>query len=217
MVVAVKEHRIAYMPVPKAACSSVKATLALLDPDVDVSLDEMSKDNKAIHKIYPTMRFRPHRWEGYENWWKFTVIRDPLKRLLAVYTDRVVAKQELHNSPKLKAQTEFSIEPDPDFFFQNLKSYMRLSSTVKHHALPTRLFVGPKPLRYDHVFTTSQLDLLAEALSEQTGQTVTIPRFNSSKEQLELSGLQPKTQATLKDILLEEYDHLSDFFENPFG
>lgn len=216
MVVAVSSFKIAYMAVPKAACSSVKAALAMVDPHVDLTLDSMAADNTLVHKAYPTMRFRPHRWEEYEDWWRFTVVRDPLKRLLSVYTDRVVARRELFNSPKLRRQSALPMDPDPDFFFQNLSRYVDLASVVKHHAIPVRLFIGPKPLRYHHVFTVNQLGDLAAELSERTGQRAEIPKFNSSGQKIDIADLQPETRTALATMLEPEYDHLSDYFDNPF-
>lgn len=216
MVIAVPAHKIAYMAVPKAACSSVKAALAMIDPDTKLTLDMMSGNNKAIHVTYQTRRFRPHRWERYEGWWRFTVLRDPLKRLLSVYSDRVVARRELHSSRKMRWQKHLPLDPDPDFFFQNLREYMVRASVVKHHALPVRLFVGPKPLRYDRVFTVAQMGDLEAALRERSGTAVKIPRFNSSHKKFGLDDLSPKTHAALAEILRPEYDHLSDYFDDPF-
>jgi hypothetical protein len=216
MVVAVRAHRIAYMPVPKAACSSVKAALATIDPDVEIDLEAAAIDNDVAHGIYPTMRFRPHRWKEFEGWWRFTVVRDPLKRLLSVYSDRVQGRQELFNSPKIKRQSEFPPDPDPDFFFQNIEDYKRLASVVKHHALPVRLFIGSKPMKYDRIFTVAQIPELEGELGMICKAPVNVPRINASKEKLDFSTLTGKTQAFLAEFLQEEYDHLKGYFENPF-
>jgi len=216
MVVAIKVHRIAYMPVPKAACSSVKAALATIDPDVEIDLKALAKNNNVAHRIYPTTRFRPHRWQEYEGWWRFTVVRDPLTRLLSVYSDRVQGRQELFNSPKIRRQSEFPPDPDPDFFFQNIQSYIELASVIKHHAMPARLFIGRKPLKYDRVFTVGQIPELEGELRRISGLPVSVPRSNVSKVKLEFSSLSPETQSFLAKFLQDEYSHLSDYFKNPF-
>lgn len=216
MVVAIPAHKIAYMPVPKAACSSVKAALAVVDPDVEVDFSAIAKDDDAAHSIYQTMRFRPHRWKMYEGWWRFTVVRDPLSRLLSVYSDRVDGRRELFNSPKIRKQSKLPPDPDADFFFQNIEEYKQLASVVKHHALPVRLFIGPKPLKYDRIFTVAQIPELEGELSRICKTDVVVPRFNASKKKLDFNTLNPRTQSFLADFLQEEYDHLNAFFENPF-
>jgi hypothetical protein len=215
MVVAISAHRIAYMALPKAACSSVKAALSSIDLDMTIPQEELRRNGDIVHKYYPTRRFRPHRWEQYDGWWRFAVVRDPLSRLLSVYTDRVIGRQELKASRRLRQVEHLTVDPDPDFFFQNIQSYKRFSSAVKHHALPARLFIGPRPLRYDAVYRVNELPDLGKKLSEITGQPVSIPRLNKSQAKLKFDDLAPPTQDVLREVLAQEYEDLQDYFENP--
>lgn len=218
MVIAINAHRIAYMAVPKAACTSVKAALACVDPENDHTLETISKNSEIVHAIYPTKRFRPHRWEKYEGWSRFTVVRDPLKRLLSVYSDRVEGRKGLLNSPKLKRQSELTATPNPDEFFLNISAYMKLASVIKHHALPTWLFTGKAPVegKYDHVFKIEEIPELEIYLSEVVGDQVSLPRFNKSSQKLTFDTLEPKTQDHLAVFLADEYEYLKGFYENPF-
>ncbi|MEO0390980.1 MAG: sulfotransferase family 2 domain-containing protein [Pseudomonadota bacterium] len=218
MCVELPKLRIVYMAVPKAACTSVKTALAGIDDSSPISAEDIQHDSDIVHKHYNTSRFRPHRWNPYcdGTWWRFSVVRDPLQRLLSVYTNRVVGLRELHNSPRLRKQTELSLDPDPDFFLQNIRGYMALASSIKHHALPTRLFIGPKPIRFDRIYRVDELDVLAEDLSAKSGKQVVIPRANKSKNALSLADLNETTINFLKQHLAEDYDHLGDYFSNPF-
>lgn len=221
MVAALEEYRIVYMAIPKAACTSVKATLAAWDQSKDYQLDDFmgNFETRKVnpHAVYPTTRFRPHRWQAFEGWWRFSVVRDPLKRLLAVYSDRVFGRKELFNSPKIRRQSEFPPDPDPDFFFQNLQSYRKLSSVVKHHALPSRLFIGAPPFKFDKIFPVEHVEELAAELTNRTGQNVTIPRLNKSSKSLSLNDLSKTTQNILAKELELEYSDLSNFYQNPFA
>lgn len=216
MVIRVDTHRLAYMAVPKAACSSVKATLGALDPKIEVA-DPTAFEQKQVHGLYPTQRFRMHRWARVQDYFRFTVVRDPIKRLLGVYTNRVVALGELNNCRKIKrGRVDLPTDPDPDFFFQNLDAYISAASVVKHHALPTVCFTGHAMERYTKVYRTSDMKVLADDLSEHVGDEVSIPHFNSSEAKLELDDLAPATHAALAARLAEEYAHLADYFDNPF-
>lgn len=215
MVVAIPAHKIAYMALPKSACSSVKTALLSIDPERPISAEALRENGDAIHGAYLTRRFRPHRWAAYEGYWRFTVVRDPLRRLLSVYTDRVVGRRDLKDSRRLRQAKHLPVDPDPDFFFQNIRAYMSLSSVVKHHALPARLFIGPRPLRYDAVYRVDELPALSAKLSEIAGKPVAIPRLNKSKVKLRFDDLAPKTQAVLREFLAEDYEDLRGYFENP--
>jgi len=217
MVITVEAHRIAYMALPKAGCSTVKAALAQVDPEATVP-DDGPADVMTWHRLYPTMRFRPHRWQAYDGWWRFCVVRDPLKRLLSVYTNRVVGLRELHNCRSiLRGRVDLPMDPDPDFFFQNLRAYMQAASAIKHHALPAWLFLGPDLGRYDRVYRTSELHRFGEDLAERTGCAVSIARENPSETRLRADDLALATRAHLRDHLEDEYRYLAEFYENPFG
>lgn len=219
MVIAVPTYKIAYMALPKAGCSSVKQALARIDPDVTVP-DQDVIHFDTWHEIYPTTRFRPHRWEAYNKpgWFRFCVVRDPVKRLLSVYTNRVVQLGELKNSRKiLSGEVNLPTTPDPDYFFRNLDAYRAASSTIKHHAMKTWLFIGPKPLLYDRVYKTEELGELAQDLSRHSGRNVVMPRSNSSDMKLTLDDLRPHTIDAIRPFLNFEYDFLSDFYDNPLS
>lgn len=206
------------MPIPKAACTSVKSAFASLDRSAHSAEAPTGDPEAALHIRYPTSRFRPHRLQGFcdGSWWRIAVVRDPVKRLLSVYTNRVLDKQDLRRSPKMRDQTRLPTMPDPDFFFQNLQDYMALSSAIKHHALTARLFVGPAPLRYDRIYRTDELDQLSADLSERTGRRVRIPKANKSQTTLELGQLKDATVAAIKTHLDEDYALLRSFFPYPF-
>jgi len=214
MVIAVQDLKIAYAAVPKAGCSSVKAMLAQLDPQADVPHDV--PDNRFYHSLYPTRRFRPRRFPATEGIFSFTVVRDPIRRLMSVYTNRVADKGDLHNSRKLKKRKVLPLDPDPDTFFQNLARYCRLSSVIRHHVLPTAIFTGRNLNRYDRVFRTDQIDELADALSSHCTGDVRPARANSSKSRLAFDDLKPETRDAIRPHLLGEYRHLSGYIDNPF-
>ncbi|MCB1333035.1 MAG: sulfotransferase family 2 domain-containing protein [Roseivivax sp.] len=200
------------MALPKAACTSVKMMLAQAEghvPDDDPPIG-------FWHDRYPTRRFRPHRWQQARGHWRFCVIRDPAKRLLSVYTDRVAGRQELRNSRRLKrVPAGLPADPDPDLFFSNLLDYCAHSSAIRHHCLPARLFLGPR-LDFDAVYHTGQLPVLARDLGRRSGRTVRTPRANASRFTLDWDDLEPETQEALIPVLEPEYAYFKGYFEPPF-
>ncbi|MEY8831298.1 sulfotransferase family 2 domain-containing protein [Sedimentitalea sp. XS_ASV28] len=217
MVVHIDAYKIAYMPLPKAACTSVKAGLALVDPAIDTSLETIAQNPDIVHGYYRTRRFRPHRWQAYEGWWRFAVVRDPLKRLLSAYTDRVVKRRDLYKSPKLRRQdATLPRDPDPDFFFRHLPEYRQAASVIKHHVLPAHLFIGLKPHRYDRVYKIEEMGELARDLAERIGQDVNLPRFNESSDKLDYADLQPDTQSCIREFLNEDYEQLDAYYPRPW-
>jgi hypothetical protein len=218
MVISVKKHKIAYMALPKAACSSVKAAIAQIDPEP--RSDGGFTCEMKWHAMYPTQRFRRHRWKAVgDDWYKFCVVRDPVQRLLSCYQDRVVERRNLYHSRNIRrGLVNLPALPDPDFFFLNLTAYRKACSVIKHHSLPSWVFLGQDLSIYDDVFRISQLPQLAQKLEHHSGQTVSMTRENatSQKTKLTLDDLMPRTRKFLKKTVAAEYAYLADYFDNPF-
>lgn len=215
MAISIAQYRIAYMALPKAACSTVKAALARIDPDVTLP-PEAEHTNPLWHKIYPTIRYRAHRFQQYADHWRFCVIRDPAERLISCYTDRVVKRGELHHSRRIRrGEVNLPADPDPDFFFQNPLKYASAASVIKHHSLPAYLFLGPTLDNYDAVYPMENLPQLARDLSERTGQAVPFLKKNASGASLTLDDLKPKTLKALRKVFALEYGLVEGYYDNP--
>lgn len=213
-------HRLAYVPVPKAGCSTVKQLLSQIDPKYPRKFKRMGEPQKfAEHVVYPTRRFAAARFEKLNaRWFRFCVIRDPLKRLLSCYTNRVLQMKDLEGSMRIKrGWADLPTDPDPDFFFQNLGRFRRGSSQIRHHSITAKYFVGKDLSIYDRVCPIEQLDSLFEELSARTGEQISPTRKNKSSVKLELDALQPKTRDCLRKELRREYKFLSDYYDNPFN
>lgn len=212
-------HRLAYAPVPKAACSTVKHVLSRIDPKYPRKFARAgSPADFAEQKVYPTRRFRAERLEKLgPRWFRFCVIRDPLQRLLSCYLNRVLAMRDLHNSIRFKAgRVDLPQDPDPDFFFQNLAGYRKGATSIRHHSITARYFVGPDLSAYDRVYPIEKIDALFTDLGERTGSDIPRKRHNRSPERLTLDDLKPATRAALARELRREYRFMAAFYDSPF-
>lgn len=206
---------LAYVPVPKAACSTVKAMLAAIDPTLDDDGIALRGEGR-FHTLYRTMRFDPRRLQRALGLFRFTVIREPAKRLISAYLNRVVERGELIHSPRVRRSAQLPVNPDPDFFFQNLYAYQCSSSLVKHHTLPMWMFAGKEPEAFDAVYTTSQLRHLQADLSHLVAWPLDLPRVNPTQTEIGLDDLKPETLGCLRDYLAEDYRVYRAYFPNPF-
>ena len=215
MVVAIPAHAVAYWPVPKAGCSSVKARLAQIDPDFDEKARKF--DENHLHKVYQTRQFKQFRFDEHEESYRFTVLRDPIKRLMSVYTNRVVQQRDLVNRKLTMQKHNLPVYPDPDVFFQNLKAYCRVSTRIFHHVKRSGYYCGHQLEKFNRVYRTDEMQELARDLSKISGQAVQPKRSNASTMTLEFNDLRVKTREMLRPFLMREYRHLSNYFDNPFN
>ncbi len=203
MVAALPEHKITYTPVPRTASLRVKQVLARLDGAIPAKMAaEIARDTANIHRLYPTRRFRRGRITPRKDWFNFTVVRDPVDRLLSVYSQALFDSGEIQRSGyRRRGWAPLPSHPDPDYFFENLAEYREASKTVKHQTMPQVLFTGDDPGIYDKVYRDEAIDELSRDLSIRTAQVIRIPARPEAQARLHLQDLSPRAQsAVLSEI-----------------
>lgn len=212
MVVALEEYEIGYVPVPKAACTMVKSALTALDPAAP-ELGQGRGGRRALHARYRTRRFRPAQFRPYRDFYHFTVVRDPVERLLAVYCDLMADPDAI----RLEAgASDLARRPDPDLFFQNLDAYRAASPMVKHRARRQAFYVGSDLAFYDRIYTSSGLGILGRDLTAMTGRPIALPEETQDKPALGFDDLAPRTHRALRRELDGEYALLGKLFTPPW-
>lgn len=211
MVIAVDDFELAFIAVPNTAGTAVQSMLTQL-AGTKPTTDDDGPSNGARH--WP--RFREDRFNAYQGFFRFTLIRDPIQRLLSVYTELVQDRDDLPLSLRVGGQHDVPMCPGPDFFFQNLAAYMGAVPIIKQHAMKQVVFTGTQLDRYDRVYRARELRLLRDDLNAMTGRNLTFTRPNRPKSTLDLNDLAPATQAAIRSHTEADYAAMSQWFKPPW-
>ena len=107
--------------------------------------------------------------EPYEDYFRFAFYRDPIKRFLSMYRNRVVFHRELAPSSKaapMLEQSGLAFNPQPNELVARLHEYMANARSIDHHARPQIDFIGPDT----SVFTRlADLKVINQVLEELRG------------------------------------------------
>ena len=209
MPVILPDLKIAYFALPKAASTSVK--LALWQAASGQPWDGTTEDIHAQFRVYP---LKPDERDGLEDYFKFTVIRDPIDRILSAYHNRVWQHHDLeHRRPKSRLRRlEWALRfpwfrpyPDPDYFFEHLDGYQERCYTVWHHTISASRFVGTSLDWFDAVYRLDDLGWLEKELHARSGQSIPLPARQYSGQGLSFDMLKPATQDFLLRYTAEDY------------
>lgn len=102
-----REQRIAYIPIPKAGCSSIKAAML---PLVGVEPSTI-QENSRLHQFEGFEHIHYHRFQKIrtDDWFVFTVVRNPFRRYASAYLNKVVFEEvELADFRKMGLQKDDS-------------------------------------------------------------------------------------------------------------
>lgn len=212
MPILVKSGTIAFYDIPKSASTSIKRALYSAENGRD--FQRSRKWN--IHDEYPCKFFT----EAPSGAWAFSVVRDPMKRLLSVWGNRVIhhrdlSKLKLHKIKPLGRLPGLSPTPKADDFFRKLSWYRLISGPIRHHSDPVYKFLGPDLHRLDRVYRIDEIGDLEKDLSEKYQKEIKIGRYQTGGPKLTWEELSMKTQSRVAHFLRSEYEYLGDYFTAP--
>lgn len=162
--ICLSEQKLIYIPIPKNACSSTKE--ALYEIEFDRRFERSLPINEPYLNIHDYYKKQPKSFVGIGrltsavNFTRFAIIRDPVKRLISCYRNRVVDLEELKQDEASIQKLGLDVMPDINTFVLNLKQYRKASKSIEHHSRPQASFLGGTLSYLDEIFPIKDLDEL---------------------------------------------------------
>lgn len=202
------EQQLIYIPIPKNACTSIKHALHEIEfgTRFDANLPEFS-DYREHHDYY---KKRPNAFTGLEalekqeQAFRFAIVRDPVRRLLSCYRNRVIDLRDLQSSSKKLEQLGLPLRPDLNTFIKHLADYRRVNKGVDHHSRPQAQFLGDSLEYLDRIYTLNEMPEIIEMLQKY-------------KPDLEMRHRKTGgTTVTLADLSKEALHQAIDFYRKDY-
>lgn len=210
-----------YFPVPKVACTSIKvAILQHNDPTLAARIPAPKpidlpngRKGRHIHDAYPSRPYRFYNFLRYPGGRWFCVVRDPLKRFLSSYSNRILHHDDLKHSPPEALEAAGLVrQPDLEDFVDRLEAYSSVSNSIHHHTQPMVHYLGTRAQRYDRIFSMRELDQIAGYCTE-AGAPITLPHLQAGGPKLAISDLSDRAVEKLKRYYAEDYRCYSDYID----
>lgn len=211
----IPELKLIYIPVPKNGSTSVKHALFTLKYGKSFfKTDDHILNKLDIHSFY-NQRNNHMTTVGSlkekQDYSHFTVIRDPVKRFLSCYGNRVLDLHELDNSKAELKKYSLPIEPDIDTFVAFLENYRALNESIRFHSEPQISFLGGTLEYLDNVFPFEKLISLTDVLKKYD-KTLKLRRDKSEGKKIELHQLSAESFEKLIAFYSYDYELLHPFY-----
>lgn len=202
-VVTTKNMKLAFYSVPKVGKTTMKRRMEIVsEPD-------------GHYHNYGDRRFSPLlRWRG-RDCIRFTIIRDPIERLISAYADRVADRDDIRRSSISTFLCKLlGLNPSPGLeeFALNLKKYYLVNDRIYRHVLPQVRYIGTDPHFYDRIFALRDMDKVAEYLADKSGKEIEIKKRNASVSRFSVDDLSPEAIASLREFYKKDYQIYGNYF-----
>ncbi|MCP8688671.1 sulfotransferase family 2 domain-containing protein [Marinobacterium sedimentorum] len=179
--------KIGYRFIPKTACTSIKKELYRIEKGMP--FDEGSIGTHVHEYMRRNMSGPLKKLE-----FRFIVVRDPVKRFLSAYSNRVIHHRELSRNYIERNHSDLvgiikKYDPSISEFIEYFVDYMRVE-TIRHHFRPIVDFLDGDDLSYfSNVYKIENIKDLENDLSSYTGDMVRFGREQTEGPKLKLSSL----------------------------
>lgn len=216
MSVFIYDKGLSYYPAPKCACTSLKKAMFRIQNGFDFRNFKINERRQFIHSLYATMKFERSSAMDREGHFRFVVVRDPVRRFLSCYSNRVLYHKELSEKKLGDAALADGLRPNPTLseFVDNLDLYRKHSWSITHHSEPQVFFFGSDPQYFSRIYDIRELDELCSDLSKLTGEPVAIGREQTGGPKIDIDSLSSAEIAKVRSFYHKDYDTFGDRFES---
>jgi hypothetical protein len=154
-------------------------------------------------------------------YYRFALTRDPIKRFLSMYSNRIVYHRELSERAKCAERLialGLPFDPQPNELVERFFSYLKVAKVIEHHARPQMDFLGQDMSVYTRIADISSVGevvseirafWIREGLVEICEHTPAEPgRKQTGGPKLALNVLTPDSFEKLLEYYSEDYEKL---------
>lgn len=135
---------------------------------------------------------------------KIVVIRDPIARLISVYSDRVLKKNRNGSRNTIKDWNDFIV---------NLEKYRSMFPDINQHSRPQKFYIGELDY-YDKIFFTRDLkDKIPDYIFQVSGVKVNPLHKKSSNSESKNIVVTDKQKDLIKKYYKEDYELLKNYIK----
>lgn len=213
MTAILKEKKLFYAAVPKVACTSLKRMFYEIQNGHEFQKFWINEKRYYLHHFMPSMRRKDYPEAQIADYRRLCLVRDPVKRLLSAYSNRVVYHGNISPEAARQAGRLKRLKPNPDLheFVDRLEAYMAIQD-IRGHCRPMIDFLGEDAGYFHRVYSLSEIDVFLEDVSNVVGRKVEAGRYQTGGPKLDPSELTNNQIAKIHRFYKDDYKAFSHIF-----
>ncbi len=217
MAIILRKHKIFFVPAAKIACSSIKHFFFEIENGWTFRPFVINGQRKFLHGFYRSGLPEKIPPDGVlQGMYRATMVREPVKRFLSAYSNRVVFHKELSVEKAGANLKALGLDPDPDvhLFITRLEEYQQAHPSIMRHTRPMTAFLGEDPGFYDRIYCISEMEDFRQDIAKRVGMDIQMPRLQTGGPKIDAGTLSADEIAKIKNIYRRDYELFGDFIKD---
>ncbi|MBS0123853.1 sulfotransferase family 2 domain-containing protein [Thetidibacter halocola] len=208
------DHKLAYVSVPKCACTSAKNLFFEIENGVPFKPFAISGKTHTLHDLARSRPFESLPHQRIADYVKVAIVRDPVARIRSCYQDKILKGLAFRRKPDVAAARKAGLDVKPSFetFVEKLDTYRKASGVVQQHSEPLSHFLGADPAWFDALFDISEAEAFAALVRERTGSTLAMPHRNRTKNAADTAPVSDAVRDAIRNRFAQDYDLYGRWF-----
>ena len=202
------KHKVIFCSVPKAGCTTMKTMFALLQGLF--TLNQLQDENMIKHANHLSgvySLFSSYQLHRLKNYFKYTVVRNPLERIVSAYREKIARKISSQNYQILQKKIlQHSGNKNSQFpSFSEFIDYLLHSKLSDAHFMPTTELCDPCQIKYDFYVNFKTMNQDVDSLLS----LLNIPQEYYFNNITYASVLMPKSTHYNSSVIIDHFYQLS--------
>lgn len=215
MPITLDKLKLIYTPIPKTACTSLKTMFFELENGHAFTPTIRNGREYHIHNVYPSELFNPVMDGQRIDYRRIILVRDPIRRLLSAYSNRVIHHRELSLEKAQDQLAEHDLAPNPSLqeFISKLSKYGKAVQTINHHTQPLVDFAGQDAEFYSRVYKMSEIGNMVADVATIAERPLTLAHLQTGGPKIEIDALRSRDIQVLQEFYSEDYCVFGKYFQ----
>lgn len=197
------KSRVAVFFSPKGAGTSIRAFMFELENGYPFRPYLVEGEEHTANNLLRNTSFARVDHERISGWRRFAVVRDPVRRFLSAYSNRVVHYRELSEEVAGEELRKRKLTPDPDVetFIGRARAYGKSSRSVRRHIMPQDHWLGVDKGYYERVFPIEEMDAFRDEMNAIHGTSAEVPREQTGGPRISFEDLSEEARSGLVGLV----------------
>ena len=203
---AIPSKKLVFFFCPKSGGTSLRAFLYHVENGFPYRESYVQGYKSDANSLIRNRRFRRAFQTNYQDFRRYALLRDPVRRFLSGYSNKVIAERVLSLEKLDERVPGHGLEPDPTLeeFVDQFADYFESVGTIGRHFSKQQAWIGNDPEFYEKIFRLDRVQELVDYTNNAFSSEAVMPRLRTEGPRIEVTELDPGLRRKIVNLVSDD-------------